>query len=424
MSPAVKIVLRELQENPFPVSEYPAVIKRAVQSAAKGIAREVKVTVRDEERAEKELQQLVLGKGPLKALYDDELVTEIFIDHHKSIKVTRQEQTLETPFSFRDEEEYQLFIAATLAGVGAELSTNSPIVDCILDDKFHTRLNAIHPLIAQGGEAKVCIRIPRIRQVTFYDLLQGKVLPATVASWLAEVVGSRMVNILVVGPNGCGKTLMTSALLSGASSDERIITVEDAPEIFSPAVHLEKLITRPERRDGTGGVSLVDLMNVAIQRAPHRIVLGQIVEEESRLFLKALEAGFTGSVATIHADSVVDGLWKFLDAISAHDKAPVESLVRRISRSVNLVLRMGKVEGRPCLQELSEVLPAENGQFRILPLVSFSGLQDGKRRWEILTTDSKVMNIISERGLALRVGPGLSLAQKPALGGGSEISSH
>lgn len=392
------------------------VVRQAVELAAKAIAGEIRVSRRDIEQAEKELLGVLAGKGPLEQLYQDPLVTDIFIDNHKSIKVMRRGQALESPFSFRSPEEYRLFVTAMLQSIDRVVNLSSPIVDCVLNDQWRSRINAIDASLVDGDEPRVCVRIPRLQQISFYDILQTKTLPATLAAWLAEVVASGKTNILVVGPTGSGKTVMTIALLSNVDSNERIITIEDVPEIFVPTAHLEKLVARPPNAQGEGEVLMVELLRAALRRSPHRIVVGEIRDEESRLFLRALETGHSGSIATIHADTGVDGLWRLLDLVAAYENSPQESIMRRIARCVHLVISMQRVDGQPCLKEVSEVRAPSASEFIVLPLVRFEGIVSGKRQWRILAHHSHWIDFIEKKGISLRPGPGLSPVMLPEEG--------
>ncbi len=382
-------------------------VKKAVQLAAAALSGEIRITPSDQDQAEKELLSLLRGKGPLQALYDDPSVTDIFIDNHKSIKVIRRGQAIETPFYFRSAEEYKAYTSGMLQQVDRVLNMSSPIVDCVLPDAWRSRINAVDATVVDGDEPRICIRVPRLQQITFYDILQTKTLPATLAAWLAEVIATGEANILVLGATGSGKTVMTTALLSAVGSDERIITIEDVPEVFVPTAHLEKLVARPANAQGQGEVKMPQLLRAALRRAPHRIVVGEIRDEEARLFLRALETGHAGSIATIHAESGKDALWRLLDLVQAYESSPQESIQRRIGRALHLMIAMKKIQGKPCLTEVSEVMPAENGDFRVAELVKFVGIKDGKRQWRLMRTRSHWLDKIRERGLDLQPGPGL-----------------
>ena len=149
------------------------------------------------------------------------------------------------------------------------------------------------------------------------------------------------------------------------------------------------------------------LLRAALRRAPHRIVVGEIRDKEGPLFLKALETGHAGSVATIHASAPRDGLWRLLDIVSAYEQAPQESLQRRISRSVNILISMKKIDGRPCMTDISEVRTPINGEFVVQDLIKYKGEYSGNRVWQLSTGHSEWIDRLAERGAILTPGPNL-----------------
>lgn len=401
--PAGRLALNELlTEDEALQRDMPAAIKRAVHAAAARLSSEVRFSARDIQDAVLELSGLLLGKGPLQPLYDDPAVTDIHIDRYDSIKCVRRGQALETPFRFRSPGEYEAYVTSMLQSVERVLNLSSPIVDCVLNDAWRSRINAVHYSLLDGKESSIVIRVPRLQQISFYDLLRTKTLPPTLAAWLAELVACGEANILVLGPTGSGKTTLTTALLSAVGSDERICTIEDVPEIFVPTAHLEKLVSRPENSQGEGAVGMERLLRAALRRAPHRIVVGEIRDREGPLFLKALETGHSGSVATIHADNPNDGLWRLLDVVSAYEASPQESIQRRIARSVHVLIAVKKVNGRPCLTEVSEALPPSGGDFRVRQIARFEGEARGSRRWRLVTRESFWLDKLRERGFELQ----------------------
>ncbi len=410
--PAARRVLNELISDGVRKDEIPNYIQRAVSLAAQKLQGEVRFSPRDMADAQHDLTSLMLGKGPLQPLYDDPAVSDIHVDGFNQIRCVRRGQALETPFKFRSPEEYEAYLASMLQSVDRVLNMSSPIVDCVLNDDYRSRINAVHASLRDGGESAIVIRVPRMKAITFYDLLQTKTLPANLAAWLAELVACGHANILVLGPTGSGKTTFTTAMLSAVGSDERICTIEDVPEVFVPTVHIEKLVCRPENSQGEGAIDMHQLLRAALRRAPHRIVVGEIRDKEGPLFLKALETGHAGSVATIHAENPRDGLWRLLDVVSAYESAPQESIQRRIARSLHIMISMKKVGGRPCLVDVSEVRPPINGEFVVTQIAKFENDEAGRRTWRIMANHSDWLDHLSDRGMELTPGPGLLPMEK------------
>lgn len=385
-------------------------VRTAIRAANAELGGSLRLSRKIQELAENDLLSLLAGKGPLEALYEDQAVTDIFIDSHSSVKVVRMGHAMETPFAFRSPEEYQLFVDCVLQTANRSLTQRLPIVDCVLPDEHRSRVSAIHPSVIEASEPRLCIRVPRLQKIAFFDILQTKTLPAPLAAWLSEVVALGEANILVLGPSGAGKTVMTTALLSSVNSDERIVTIEDVPELFVPTVHLEKLVARPPDEMGQGEVTMKDLLRAALRRSPHRIVVGEIRDEEGRIFLRALETGHAGSIATLHAENSRDALWRLLDLVAAYENAPQKSIMRRLARSVHLTITMKRVEGTPCVTEVSEISSDADGEFSITPLVKYVGLEEGKRRWQLQVDESYWIKRVAAEGVSLM--PGLGLKAK------------
>lgn len=385
-------------------NELEAQVQAAVSQATDALQKELRLSLDDRKLAEREVLNLLSGKGPLQPLFEDTSITDIFIDDHKSVRVIRSEQALETPFQFRSAEEYRWFVDTMLASVQRGIDEAHLVVDCVLDDVWRSRMNVLHGSLFGGEEPRVSIRIPRIKKIAFYDLLQQKVLPATLAAWLAEIVDTREANLLVVGPAGSGKTLMTSALLSGAGSGERIVTIEDLPEIASTSVHMEKLMARPGDQSGKGAISKAQLIEIACQRSPHRIVLGNLGQSEAFPYLQALETGLCGSIATMHADSAADAVWRYVDFLIASEAGKPEHLLRRLARSIHLIVTLKRIDGSPCVTDVSELVQQADGSFFIDSILEFAGVEEGKRKWRLMTKTSTWMQKIERRGLVLKAG--------------------
>jgi pilus assembly protein CpaF len=418
--PTARLALHELFSDDLKRGDIPAAVKRAVSIAVHRLSEDIRFTSREIQEAIQELNGLILGKGPLHALYEDPLVTDIFIDSFDKIRCLRLGQAIETPFRFRTIGEYEAFFTAMLQSVGRVLSNSSPVVDCVLKDEWRSRVNAVHGSLRENGESSLVIRVPRLRFATLYDLLRSQTMPAAVAAWLSEFVSFGEGNILVMGPTGSGKTTLTAALLSAVGSDERVCTIEEIPEIFVSTCQVEKLVSRPADARGVGEVGVDELLRAALHRAPHRIVMGEIRDKEGSLFLEALETGHSGSIATMHADNPTEGLWRLLDVIAAHENAPVEVIQRRIARSIHLVMVMSRIEGRPCVVDISEVLPSSTGAFQVTQLVRYEGENKGKRRWRKMVKTSYLMQVLSDRGVDLLTGPSLLAPPESVVSEGGE----
>jgi type IV secretion system protein VirB11 len=125
--------------------------------------------------------------------------------------------------------------------------------------------------------------------------------PANAADFLAEAVRERR-NILIAGGTSSGKTTFLNALLKEIPSEERLILIEDTPELeLTHKNSVGLLAARSELSEAD--LSAEDLLIAALRMRPDRIILGELRGREAFTFLRAVNTGHPGSMTTIHADS-------------------------------------------------------------------------------------------------------------------------
>lgn len=122
-----------------------------------------------------------------------------------------------------------------------------------------------------------------------------------VAKVLADAVRSRK-NILISGGTSTGKTTFMNALLREVAQEERLILIEDTPELaVEHPNHIGLIAVRGEL--GEAQVSANDLVTASLRLRPDRIILGELRGSEAFAFLRAINSGHPGSMTTIHADT-------------------------------------------------------------------------------------------------------------------------
>ena len=139
------------------------------------------------------------------------------------------------------------------------------------------------------------------------DLVGRGMYDAGLASLLGALVRSRR-NMLIAGGQGVGKTTLLRALLHECEPDERIVVLEQEPELHLDAMpgrhdHVLVFMERGANTEGVGAVSLADLGRAIKRFTPRRIVVGEVRGPEVIDMLEAMTQGIAGSMCTIHADS-------------------------------------------------------------------------------------------------------------------------
>ncbi|MBC2650304.1 P-type DNA transfer ATPase VirB11 [Novosphingobium flavum] len=159
----------------------------------------------------------------------------------------------------------------------------------------------------------LAVRRHRLRDVPLSDFAAGPVTPPArpvfrraealrdPVGFLAEAVAARA-TILVSGGTSSGKTTFLNALLGLVPADERVIVVEDTPEVRLRHANAVQLVA-VKGEMGEARLSTNDLLQASLRMRPDRIVLGELRGEEAVSFLRAINTGHPGSVSTIHANS-------------------------------------------------------------------------------------------------------------------------
>jgi pilus assembly protein CpaF len=181
--------------------------------------------------------------------------------------------------------------------------------------------------------------------------------------------------MMISGPPGAGKTSLLSAMLNAIPSSHCLRCCEEVRELHFPLVHGSFYEARPPGLDGSGEVSLRDLVKVVLAMRPDRIVVGEVRGAEAFELTRAVNAG-TGFACTIHANSASDALAAMVNAaLMAGENVP-ESVVRNVfSASLDLVIHCDREvirtdEGglRRQVKEILAVVPSLHDAFSTEPI--------------------------------------------------------
>jgi len=147
--------------------------------------------------------------------------------------------------------------------------------------------------------------------------------------------------ILLSGATGSGKTTLLRGLLSLCKPTERIVVLEDSPELFFPeSYHTVLLRTQPESAL-CGSVALADLLRVTLRLRPDRIIVGEIRGGEAYDFLSACQTGHSGLLATIHANDPVSARKRLAQLCMTNPRcdAPLSIVQEWVDECVSMVVQ-------------------------------------------------------------------------------------
>lgn len=347
LTPELVPVLRDVQEQLL--KRHGPLVRRATGSAAdREVLRFVLARLLVErghatDRTERErlvplLLSEVAGFGPLDPLLQAAEVTEIMVNGPHDVYIERAGELAKVPIRFRDEEHLLDTVRRMAAPLGRRLDYAMPFIDGHLPDgsRFHA---IIPPLSVQGPV--LTIRKFRPDGLTLTEIAGTGMMPPPLARLLQEAVRARL-TVLIAGGTGAGKTTLLTALLRAAVAPaERIIVAEDAHEVRLPGCHALNLVARPPGTEGTGAVTIRDLVRNALRMRPDRLVVGEVRGPEAFDLLQALNTGHAGSLSTVHANGAADALVRLETmALMADEQVPHAVIRQMVARSVDLVVHV------------------------------------------------------------------------------------
>src|SRR4029453_14133025 len=165
----------------------------------------------------------------------------------------------------------------------------------------------------------------------------------------------------ISGGSGAGKTTLLNVLSSFISSNERIVTIEDAAELQLHQEHVVRLETRPANVEGKGAIPQRQLMVNPLRIPPDRIVVGEVRSEEALDMLQAMNTGHDGSLTTVHANTPRDALTRIETMIAMGGTTlPDKAMRQQIASAIHLVVQQTRLaDGTRKVTSISEITGME-----------------------------------------------------------------
>jgi pilus assembly protein CpaF len=360
----------------------------------------------EQERLMDEVMDETFGLGPLESLLKDPSVSDILVNRFDKVYIERRGRLEVGDIRFRDNAHLRQIIDRIVAQVGRRIDEISPMVDARLADG--SRVNAIIPPLALDGPA-MSIRRFGAKPLQLEDLIRLGAFPAAVMEFLSAAVQARC-NILISGGTGSGKTTLLNCLSRYISTDERVITIEDAAELQLQQPHVVRLETRPPNIEGKGEITQRDLVKNALRMRPDRIIIGEVRAGESLDMLQAMNTGHEGSMTTIHANNARDALSRLevMVAMAGFD-IPMRALRQQVASALQIVVQAKRlVGGKRKVTSVSEITGMEGDQLQMHDLFVYeqTGVDcDGQAEGHFLATGIRPACIdrIEHRGIKLPV---------------------
>lgn len=319
------------------------------------------VDARAREQLVAKLLDVIFGFGALEDLIADESITEVIVNGPNAIFFERDGVLHQTNRKFADIAELRALIDRILGPLGRRIDEASPMVNARLPQGH--RVNIVVPPVALDGP---CVTIRKFSEhvITLEEMQVSGSVEAEVGQFLRWAVRARK-SIAVCGGTGSGKTTLLNALSCVIPEDERIVTIEDSAELrFFSHPDVARLEARPENAEGTGEVTIRQLVINALRMRPDRIVVGECRGAEAMDMLQAMNTGHDGSLTTLHANSPAESIARLTTMVRYEADLPVDVIEANIASAIHLVVQTER---------------ALDGTRRLSQIVSFSFDQERGR---------------------------------------------
>ncbi len=318
-------------------------------------------------------RQKLPSLGPLDPFLADPTVSEIMVNDTRSIIVEREGKMITTQAGFASNDEVYRAIGIICEVVGRVISPEIPYLDATLPDG--SRVNIVIAPVTLTGPSITIRKFPA-RHLSASDLIARGMLDQKLAMFLGYSVQGRM-NILISGGTGSGKTSLLGALLGFVPAHERVVTIEDTPELMLALPNSVRMQTKLHT-PLSPAISARDLVANSLRMRPDRIIIGECRKGESLDMLQAMNTGHSGAMTTVHANSPRDALARIetLCMMSGVD-VPLKAIRKQIASALDLLIHVKRLRsGKRRIVHVAEVTGMEGETITIQDLFLYEAEND------------------------------------------------
>ncbi len=337
-------------------------------------SKETFLTLSKKEQLRKELFAAIRGLDILEEVLEQDSVTEIMINGANDIFLEEYGKIRRWEKKFESKQKLEDIIQQIVSKANRIVNESNPIVDARLEDG--SRVNVILPPIALNGPI-VTIRKFAKEPLTMEKLLALGAITKEAIDFLARLVQAKY-NIFICGGTGSGKTTFLNALTAYIPKEERIVTIEDAAELKIYGIeNLVRLEVRNKSIEGTGEISIRELIRTALRVRPDRIIVGEVRGEETIDMLQAMNTGHDGSLSTGHGNSISDMLDRLETMVLLGTDIPLMAARKQIASAIDIMVQLGRLrDGRRCVLEIAEILGCREGEIEKNPIYVFQEISE------------------------------------------------
>ncbi|MBP6013890.1 MAG: CpaF family protein [Alphaproteobacteria bacterium] len=317
----------------------------------------VVMSIAEQEQLLQDICNDVLGYGPLEPLLARDDIADIMVNGAERVFIEVNGKVQLTNIRFRDNAQLMNICQRIVSQIGRRVDESSPICDARLPDG--SRVNVIAPPLAIDGPT-LTIRKFKKDKLKMADLVRfGSISPE--GATVLNVIGNCRCNILISGGTGSGKTTLLNTMTAFIDLDERVITCEDAAELQLQQPHVVRLETRPPNLEGSGEITMRDLVKNCLRMRPERIIVGEVRGPEAFDLLQAMNTGHDGSMGTLHSNSPREALQRLESMITMGGyNLPSKTIREMVVGAIDIVIQAARLrDGSRRITHITEVIGLE-----------------------------------------------------------------
>jgi len=344
-------------------------------------ARDTIISSTEQDMVIDEICDDILGYGPLEPLLARDDIADIMVNGANKIFIETNGRIEMTDIQFKSNQQLLEVCQRMVSKVGRRVDEASPICDARLLDG--SRINVIAPPLAIDG-VNLTIRKFKKDKLKMSDLIKYGSINEN-GGILLKIIGACRCNVIVSGGTGSGKTTLLNCLSSFAGNDERIITCEDSAELQLQQPHVVRLETRPASLEGSGEITMRDLVKNCLRMRPERIIVGEVRGPEAFDLLQAMNTGHDGSMGTLHANSPREAISRLEAMITMGGFGlPVKVIREMICSAVDVIVQTQRLrDGTRRITHITEVLNMEGETITTQDLLTFEVTGEDDRGYVI-----------------------------------------
>ncbi len=301
--------------------------------------------------------------GILQPLLDNEEITEIMVNGADNIFYEMHGQIFESDLRFSSVEELTNMLISFFSRHNENLSISRPMASLKLEDG--SRAHAVLAPIAPDGPIFTIRKFTGIKP-SIDELISSSFLSEELSSFLEDAVKKKR-GIIISGGTGTGKTTLLNVLSAFIPNDERIVSVEDSPELqLQDKNNWVSLVVREDLNNPINNVDMDELIRNSLRMRPDRIIVGEVRGKEAYAMLRSAQTGHQGTLCTIHANDARGTIYRLADLCTEGSKLNYDNLVKQIISAFELIINIKRDEfGERYISEIASIEEDKNEIFKL-----------------------------------------------------------